>query len=138
MRQERSYGVVPLRRHGDTWQVFLVQHGKALYWGYPKGHAEGDETPQSAAMRELKEETSLEVKNFLCDTPFEEHYFFTLNGQKISKTVQLFAAEVTGTVCLQAAEIASGQWVPLKEAHTVLTYEADRQVLKRIQQELEI
>lgn len=132
MKLEESYGIVPLRRHGNTWEVFLVQHSRALFWGYPKGHAEGQETPLGSATRELKEETGLEIKRLLRDSPFEEHYYFTIKGTKVSKTVLLFAAEVSGIIQLQATEISDGKWVPLNDAPTVLTYPTDRHVFVEV------
>jgi 8-oxo-dGTP pyrophosphatase MutT (NUDIX family) len=132
MRIEKSFGIVPLKRHNNIWKVFLVQHSKALFWGYPKGHAEGEETPLASATRELKEETALEIKRLLRDVPFEEHYCFTMKGEKVFKTVQLFAAEVCGSVQLQATEILAGKWLPLSEAATVLTYPTDRHALLEV------
>lgn len=43
-------------------KILLVQEGKGRHeglWGLPKGHVEQTESPEAAALRELKEETNL-------------------------------------------------------------------------------
>ncbi len=55
-------------------KVLLVNHKKLGVWLYPGGHIEDDETPDNAVVREVKEETDLDVEivgdidNSLADT----------------------------------------------------------------------
>lgn len=124
--KEYSYGIIPFQKQGKEWHVFLVQHSRAKYWGFPKGHSELGESPKEAAVRELFEETHLTVVRYFSDTPEEEHYNYTLRGQSINKTVYLFIAEVEGEVQLQVEEISAGQWFSIDEAMRKLTYEIDK------------
>ena len=73
MKYEESFGVVPVQKTENDWEVFLIQHIKGRYWGFPKGHAEAGETPIESAVRELKEETNLDPNNCLRMDPFVEH-----------------------------------------------------------------
>lgn len=43
-------------------KVLLIWHNKLNTWLYPGGHIEENETPDEALMREIKEETNLEVE----------------------------------------------------------------------------
>ena len=43
-------------------KVLLVNHKKLGVWLYPGGHIEDDETPDNAVVREVKEETGLDVE----------------------------------------------------------------------------
>ncbi len=43
-------------------KVLLVHHKKMGVWLYPGGHVEGTETPDEALIREVKEETNLDVE----------------------------------------------------------------------------
>jgi bis(5'-nucleosidyl)-tetraphosphatase len=127
---ERSYGIVPLRKQGNEWNVLLIQHSRALYWGFPKGHAEPGESPLEAANRELFEETHLKVVRFFSETPFEEHYNYKLHGQLINKTVSFFVAEVEGELLLQVEEVSGGEWFTVNEALQKLTYAIDKSVCR--------
>ena len=46
----------------DEGKVLLVYHKKLDVWLYPGGHIEANETPDEAVVREVKEETGLDVK----------------------------------------------------------------------------
>lgn len=126
---EFSYGIVPLKREGNKWMVLLIHHSSAHFWGFPKGHAEKGELPRDAAIRELKEETNLDVVQFFSDSMIEERYHFTFRGKLINKTVGYFIAEVGGDLLLQDEEVSGSKWVPLNEAADHLTYDTDKAVL---------
>ena len=111
MRQDESFGIIPLRKDKGHWEVFLIQHRGARYWGFPKGHAEEGETPLEAAERELKEETNLECARMLQEEPLVENYQFLAEGKRVSKRVLYFIAEVKGTPILQQEELNDGIWI---------------------------
>ncbi len=129
MRQEESFGIVPFSKHRDEWEVFLIQHRGGRYWGFPKGHAEPNETPLQAASRELKEETGLDCIRILSDEPLQEQYWFQIEGQRVFKKVTYFVAEVRGTVHLQESEINDGIWVPLSLAIDKVTHSEGKAIL---------
>ncbi len=133
MRQEESFGVIPLSKVHGHWEVFLIQHNRSGYWGFPKGHAEPNETPQQAAFRELKEETNLELIELLQKEPLMEQYTFIMERQRIFKRVFYFIAEVGGTVALQTIEIHDGKWVPMQEAKVQLTHQEGRALLAQVE-----
>ena len=70
--QELCSGVIPLRSKGKSFQVLLVRHRSGDYWGFPKGHISPNEDRQSAAKRELFEETGLSVIELYDLPPLEE------------------------------------------------------------------
>ena len=131
-RREESFGVVPLSREHGHWEVFLIQHQGSRYWGFPKGHAEENETPIQAALRELKEETNLECVRILKEEPFMEQYQFLINGERVLKRVFYFAAEVAGRVELQTAEINDGLWIPIPEAVEKVTHPEGKAILAAV------
>lgn len=117
-----SFGIIPMRKMGHVWEVFIVQHRHGKHWSFPKGHAEEDEKPIDAACRELYEETGLSIGSLLTSEPFVEKYQFFAQGKKIYKTVSYFLVLVEGTCNLQTAEITGGKWVPLNEAPDHLSH----------------
>ncbi len=80
MEKDESFGIVPLRRNANAWQVFLIQHKHGRHWGFPKGHAESGEMPEDAAARELKEETNLEITAFLIKIPLLNNIASIIKG----------------------------------------------------------
>jgi bis(5'-nucleosidyl)-tetraphosphatase len=132
LHYDQSFGIVPLLQKDGAWHVFLIQHRHGRYWGFPKGHAEKNETPEQAAVRELKEETNLDVVQILEGEPMLEKYQFTLEGRRISKQVLYFIAEVSGTVVLQQKEIQNGVWVPLFSAQEKITHQEGKNILAQV------
>lgn len=130
--KEESFGIVPLKEEASIWFVFLILHKQGRHWGFPKGKRENEEDSKSAAIRELKEETNLDVKQFIQETPFIENYFFRKKGKKILKTVHYYPALVSGELYLQPEEIRDGKWVPLKEAHLHLTFKEARSICDHV------
>ena len=133
---EKSFGVIPLKKREEGgWQVLLVRHGKG-HWAFPKGHAEKGEEPLQTALRELKEETGLEVVHVLPFEPLQEHYFFTLEHQKVSKTVLYFLAEVRGEVILQEEEVTDHAWLSLEESEQKMTFSEGKRLCRKLLEQL--
>ena len=133
MRQDESFGVIPLSKKQGRWEVFLIQHNRSGYWGFPKGHAEDNETPEQAAFRELKEETNLELVHLLKKEPLMEQYTFIMEGERVFKRVSYFLAEVSGNIVLQSQEIHDGKWVPLSEALAQVTHQEGKSILAQVE-----
>lgn len=136
-KHEHSYGIIPLTKKGDTWNVLIVQL-HAGHWGFPKGHPEPQEGPLETAQRELFEETGLTVSKLLTDQTLEESYFFKANRDLIHKKVTYFIAQVQGHPKMLAEEIKDMRWVSLSEAADHVTFDLAkticRQAVKIIEQ----
>jgi bis(5'-nucleosidyl)-tetraphosphatase len=129
-----SAGIVPLRKEGNGWRVFLIRYrGYEQFWGCPKGHLEPTETHQEAAFRELKEETGLQVKRLLSDTPILEAFYWLKKGERLLKQVLFFMAEVEGIIRLQKEEIIEGQWFTLAEAIEKIVHPEGKTTIKRVE-----
>jgi bis(5'-nucleosidyl)-tetraphosphatase len=129
---EHSFGVIPLRRVNQQWEVFLIQHRGAGHWAFPKGHPEEGETPEETAQRELREETGLHLVKWLPYPPLEEAYLFKRHDSLVHKKVTYFIAEVEGEVHLQPQEIAAGRWLALEEALDLITFEEGKRICRRL------
>ena len=90
MKIQKSAGAIVFRRYGEKIYYLLLDYGK--HWEFSKGMVEQGETEEQTAIREIKEETGLDVELI---KGFKESikYFYFWDGQKISKTVIYFLAE---------------------------------------------
>jgi bis(5'-nucleosidyl)-tetraphosphatase len=130
-RKEHSFGIIPVRFHLKEWQVLMIKH-QGGHWSFPKGHQDPGEMPKETAERELKEEVNLEVTEFLKVEPFEEHYFFTYQKERIEKKVTYFVAFVQGKVVLQQEELLDYQWLFFDEAEALATFEEAKRLCREV------
>ncbi|MGE5196457.1 MAG: bis(5'-nucleosyl)-tetraphosphatase [Anaerolineae bacterium] len=131
--EEESFGIIPLYHQQGKWIVCLILHRSGNHWGFPKGHSQLKETPQQAAMRELKEETGLEVSQFLDVMPMIDSYHFRKKHCLVNKKVYYFPALVFGTFSLQHEEIREAKWIDLEQASSVLSFEGTKLICKKVQ-----
>ena len=54
-----SGAVVYRKNNGEIEYLLLESQNKGHFWGFPKGHVEGNETLEETAKREINEETQL-------------------------------------------------------------------------------
>ncbi len=135
---EASFGLVPIADQAGVLQFLLIQH-RAGHWGFPKGHAEPGETPLQTACREFEEETGIRDYQVSDHPPLLEVYRFVKKQKNIEKTVTYFIAWVQSMqVTPQAAEIRSYLWLPYEAALAQLNFPQSQQVLRQVQQTLEL
>lgn len=58
--KRRSFGVIPVSP-ADNGETFFLILRSFKNWDFPKGGADGEETPLEAALREMKEETGIQT-----------------------------------------------------------------------------
>lgn len=132
MIDEVSFGIIPVQKKEGAWNVLLVKQHSGDHWGFPKGKPEIEENPRDAAVRELKEETGLEIANYLTPREFIETYQFLRDGENVDKKVTYYLAQVKGEVVLQLEEISGCKWVPLSEASSHITYAESKRVCQQV------
>jgi 8-oxo-dGTP pyrophosphatase MutT (NUDIX family) len=99
-------------------------------WSLPKGTPDGDETPEQTALREVNEETGLEVR--ILDTIGDIHYRFVRGGRRIDKTVHYYLMEATGgDLADHDHEFEEVRWFELAEAESVMRFPTERDILAR-------
>jgi bis(5'-nucleosidyl)-tetraphosphatase len=134
--KDEAFGIVPIHRQEDGDRFLLIQHW-AGHWGFPKGHAEPEESAQMAAQREFEEETG--IRNYsVVETAFVESYQFEREGKNFEKTVTYFPAFVQGDdVTCQQEEIQDYVWLPYDAALEKITFGQSKQLLTKVKTYLE-
>lgn len=141
-KKDASFGVIPIRKAGDTWEVFLIHQfskiGNNSYWIFPKGHPEGEETQKESALRELKEETGMTPEELLEEPTFNLEYSFQFDGVKIQKTVKFFIG-IMGMQdhLLDEIEVKEAGWYSLEAAAERLDYQDTKQMYQQARTFLE-
>ena len=132
-RSEVSAGGVVYRRSDEGVEVVLAARRTRrgdLAWGLPKGLVEPDETPEQAAVREVREETGLDADVEV--SLGEIRYFYVWEGVRVRKAVHFFLMRATGgDVSQHDDEMEEVRWFPLSVALRRATYKGEREVLQR-------
>ena len=112
-------------------QQVLVQDRKSEKWPgvtFPGGHVERGESIVSSVVREIKEETGLDVTLFDGFREISEYCPFG----KIRKRVVFFLAQAfTDNVKIQEEEIDSYIWVDLQQARKMCSYDNDLRIIEK-------
>lgn len=123
---ESSCGAVVFRKFKDEYKFLLIRNKRSAHWGFPKGHIEKGETKEETAIREIFEETGLNVKIL---PNFCQNSEYTIQG-KIEKSVDIFLAETNETAYkIQEEEIEECGWFNCEDAMKTLNYENDKRIL---------
>lgn len=117
---DRVVVIVPVKRAADGRPVL----------GLPKGHPDGDESPQEAARREVAEEAG--VTGELIDELGEVRYNYERRGRTVAKRVRFYLFRyVSGNVADHDHEIEDARWMPIEQASRDLTYAGEREMVRR-------
>ena len=130
---EKSCGAIVFYRAPEELKVLLVKNRNGRYWSFPKGHVELGENERQTAIREIKEETDLDV---VIQPGFRETSDYCPFG-KVRKRVVFFLAEAkSDNVHIQESEIDYFIWVPFSQARSMCTYDNDLRVIDKAERYL--
>ena len=121
----RSAGAVVL----DGGGCLIVQHGRE--WVFPKGHIEQDETPEQAAIREVREETGIQIAIDGRIGVSRYEFVDRRGGHWNRKTVDWFLAHAVGGELHIEPIFADGAFVVRDQVLERLTHEADQDIARR-------
>jgi 8-oxo-dGTP pyrophosphatase MutT (NUDIX family) len=115
------------RDASDAVEVLLVHRPKYDDWSFPKGKADGDESDEECALREVAEETGLrcELEEELASTSY-------VDSRGRPKVVRYWAMRPLDGTFAPGGEVDAIRWVGLEDAESILTWERDLDVLRSV------
>ena len=125
MKKVKSCGCIIIENN----KVLLIQQRKGN-WGFPKGRVEKNETESETALREVKEETNLDVKIEDLNKTYKDCYFTKKNESK--EVVYFLAKRIGGEIKPQEKEIKNIEWVELSEAINRITMKSTKILYQKV------
>ena len=105
-------------------KVLIIKH-KYGHISFPKGHVEGNETEEETAIREVKEETGIDIEI----TSNKKYYVQYENDNNSSEKVTYFIGKmIGGKLNPQLSEISSCYFEDENKVSDLITYDNDREM----------
>lgn len=136
VRRAESYGGVVVRTGEGEPEAALIRTRNlkgAPVWTLPKGAPDEGEDGEATALREVREETGIEVE--IIEPLESKTYWFSWPPEQVRyrKTVHLYLMRATGgDTTRHDAEVEEVRFFPISEAVRRATYRTDKQVLQRV------
>src|SRR3989344_4741533 len=117
-KREISAGGVVYKKEIDQIDILLIfpkgWRNAEPQWTFPKGHIDEKEKPETAALREVKEEAGVEAK--IIEKLGSVKYTFVWEEENIFKIVTWYLMEyVSGDLANHDHEVADAAWFELSE-----------------------
>ncbi len=125
-----SAGGVAYRYGPAGVEIVLVGRHEPERWVLPKGTPNQGESLDQTAVREVVEETGIQVK--LIRPLHDIQYWFVLHGLRHYKTVHFYLMEaIGGDTSLHDHEYDVAAWFPIAEAEHRLAFANERAVVAK-------
>lgn len=128
-----SAGGLVIRAVGGQPEIVVGRRKRerdGYVWSLPKGTPEEGETREETALREVREESGLEVRIL---SYFDSiSYSFVRTGERIEKTVHYYIMEaIGGSFDQYDKEFDELRWVPMDEAVRLLDFQTESGLVQR-------
>ncbi len=133
-RREISAGCVIYRTGEGGAEVVLIRPKDHDSWALPKGLLEKGETPEAAALREVKEETGLEGRILRKIDNIKYTYNATWENppERVFKIVTFYLMEHTGGDAMRHDwEVEEVAWFPVDEAIREASYRTEKDIIRK-------
>ncbi len=125
-------GLVVKHEFGTFYAAVIARRNRAgrLEWCLPKGHLEGEETAEEAAIREIQEETGItgEIRRALGKID----YWFTGDDRRVHKVVHHFLLDaIGGYLTVEGdpdSEADDVEWIAFERLPERLSYPNERRL----------
>lgn len=133
MKQEKSCGAIVYRRMAGKTQLLLIRHRFSEYWSFPKGHVEEGEHENETALREVKEETGLDIS---LQKGFRESVEYCPSSDVKKQVVYFLGVPCGGRLCRQESEVGGVRWLEIGRAFGEVTFDNDKMLIRKVSHHL--
>ena len=112
-------------------RILLIRRADERIWGLPKGTVEPGETLEETAVREVREETGLQVRILAPLTEIRYRFYSPRDGANVDKRVVYFLAERVGGRLKLEPGFDDARWFTKSDALRRLHFENDRTIVRR-------
>jgi bis(5'-nucleosidyl)-tetraphosphatase len=129
MQYEKSCGAIVFRKYHGNTELLLIKHANGGHWSFPKGHVEDSETETQTAIREVKEETGIDI---MIDSSFREVVSYSPKKDTQKDVIYFLGMAKNYDFVPQPEEISQIKWVEISRVHQILSYDNDRQLANKV------
>lgn len=131
-----SAGGIVYRSGPNGLEVVICGRDADGIWGLPKGTPDGGETLEETAVREVTEETGLDVR--IVDKVGVVEYWFARDGTRYHKWVHHYLMEPTGgDTSRHDVEYDRVEWMPVEAAKKTLSFKNEASMVEKARQMVE-
>src|SRR2546422_11513153 len=116
---------------GPGDRILLLRRADEDIWCLPKGTVEPGETLEETAVREVREETGLQVRILAPLTEIRYRFYSPRDGANVDKRVVYFLAERVGGRLKLEPGFDDARWFTKSDALRRLHFENDRNIVRR-------
>jgi 8-oxo-dGTP pyrophosphatase MutT (NUDIX family) len=139
-KQQVSAGGVAFRKRGRKIYVALISVGDEPRWQLPKGLVGKNEEVETAALREVREETGLETE-MVAPLDVVEYWYFSGSGDarvRFHKFVHFFLLRFkSGKPADHDHEVNEARWVEINRAEEMLAFASEKKLVARAREMIE-
>jgi 8-oxo-dGTP pyrophosphatase MutT (NUDIX family) len=132
--EQVSAGGVAFRQNGAEIEFAIIAARPSLRWQLPKGVIDAGETPEIAAVREVREEAGIETEILSKIETIEYWYVGDTRGERVRfhKLVHFFLLKyLSGDVANHDYEVAEARWIKANEAVEMLAFRGEKSVAEK-------
>jgi len=132
--EQVSAGGAAFRQTDSGYEIALISVNPSRRWQLPKGLIDAGETPEIAALREVREEAGIETDLVTLVEKIEYWYFGDYRGERVRfhKTVHFYLlAYRGGAVENHDSEVVEARFVGGDEAIAMLAFKSEKAVVEK-------